>query len=111
MKANIATLANLASDHGVNLRPHVKSHKCPEIAKLQVEAGAIGVSCATLGEADAMASAGVEGLLVTSPVIGSIRLARLSTMLAQGFDVAVVVDSPTNVAELALVATTVGRIL
>lgn len=99
LAANIADMAALASAHGVALRPHAKTHKCAEIALMQLRAGAAGIACATLFEAEALARAGVTGLLVTSPVVGrdkAARLARLNRMSP----VAVVVDHPDHLAML-----------
>jgi D-serine deaminase-like pyridoxal phosphate-dependent protein len=89
--ANIAHMAQTAEDHSVALRPHAKTHKCPDIALMQLRAGAAGIACATVLEAEALAQAGVTGLLVTSPVVGpdkAMRLARLNRISPM----AVVVD-------------------
>ena len=55
LKQNIIRMQEMVSGYGRHLRPHVKTHKCSEVAKLQMKAGAIGVTCATIGEAEAMA--------------------------------------------------------
>ena len=65
---NIAALAALAAAHGVGLRPHAKTHKSVDIAKRQLGAGALGVCCAKIGEAEALAGGGIKGILITSPV-------------------------------------------
>jgi len=67
MTRNIERMAAFARSRGVNLRPHVKTHKSVEIARRQVAAGAIGVSCVTLGEAEVMVQGGIPGVLITSP--------------------------------------------
>ena len=64
---NIATMREGAQALGVSLRPHAKAHKCVEIAQRIAAAGAIGASCATIGEAEAMALGGIRGILVTAP--------------------------------------------
>src|SRR3974390_1145845 len=66
---NIAEMAAFARAHRVNLRPHSKTHKSADIAKRQIAAGARGVCCAKLGEAEALAVGGVESLHITSPVV------------------------------------------
>ena len=101
---NIAKMAAIAKRHGIGLRPHVKSHKSARIAQMQIEAGALGVSCATLGEAEAMVEAGIPGVLVTSPVVSTNKLRRLVALAnkAGPHQLTVVVDDPRNVAELAL---------
>jgi 3-hydroxy-D-aspartate aldolase len=69
---NIATMAAFADSHGLALRPHAKTHKSPDIAKRQIAAGAIGICCAKLGEAEALADGGVTtGLHITSPVVSA----------------------------------------
>jgi D-serine deaminase-like pyridoxal phosphate-dependent protein len=69
LKQNIAKMQEMVSGYGRHLRPHVKTHKCSEVAKLQMEAGAIGVTCATIGEAEAMASAGIRDILIANQLV------------------------------------------
>jgi len=78
---NLARMARRAREAAIALRPHAKTHKSVDIAMRQIEAGAVGIGCATLDEAEMLADANVPGLLLTSPTIGAdaaIRLARLS---------------------------------
>ena len=91
LQANIARMAKTAAAHKVALRPHAKTHKSAAIALRQLEAGAVGIACATILEAEALAEAGVTGLLVTSPVVGADKAARLAR-LNRVLPVAVVVD-------------------
>ena len=70
LERNVAAMAALAAQWGVHLRPHAKSHKCVAIARRQIAAGAVGISCATLDEVAAMVAGGVAGLLLTSPLAG-----------------------------------------
>src|SRR5690242_13975801 len=77
LEANIAKMSQHARAHSIGLRPHVKTHKCPIIARRQIEAGAVGVCCATIREAEAMAAAGISGLLITSEMVGRNRIERL----------------------------------
>ena len=104
LEKNIAKMAAIAERHGIGLRPHVKSHKSVRIARMQIEAGALGVSCATLGEAEAMVEAGIPGVLVTSPIVGTNKLRRFVALAdhAGPRQLMVVVDDPRNVAELAV---------
>jgi D-serine deaminase-like pyridoxal phosphate-dependent protein len=74
---NLARMAAHVRKAGKNLRPHAKTHRCPEIAKRQIAAGALGVACAKLGEAEVMAAAGVRGLLITTEVVRALRAAPL----------------------------------
>jgi D-serine deaminase-like pyridoxal phosphate-dependent protein len=104
LERNIANMAAIAEQHGVGLRPHVKSHKCARIARMQIDAGALGVSCATLGEAEAMVDAGIPGVLITSPVVGANKMRRLVALAdtAGPRQLMVVVDDLRNVAELSV---------
>lgn len=106
MERNIARMAAFVRSRGVALRPHVKTHKSIEIARRQVAAGAIGVSCATLGEAETMTAAGIPGVLITSPIVTAGKIDRLIALSGQtGADgVIVVVDHPRNVDDLAAAA-------
>jgi 3-hydroxy-D-aspartate aldolase len=80
---NIAAMAAFAAKSGLNLRPHAKTHKSIDIAQRQIAAGALGVCCAKLGEAEALAEGGIENLLITSPVVGEAAVERL-VALASG---------------------------
>ena len=105
---NIAEMANFAKAHKVNLRPHSKTHKSADIAKRQIASGALGVCCAKLGEAEALAEGGVESLHITSPVVTPQAIARLIELNGKARDVMVVVDHPANVDALAAAAEKAG---
>jgi D-serine deaminase-like pyridoxal phosphate-dependent protein len=112
LERNIAAMAAHARAVGVQLRPHAKTHKSVAIARLQQEAGAIGVSCATLGEAEAMVASGLKGVLVTSPQVTPAKLRRLVALnAAQQGGLAVVADHPRNVDDLGAAATAAGETL
>ncbi|MFO1248832.1 MAG: DSD1 family PLP-dependent enzyme [Alphaproteobacteria bacterium] len=100
MDANIAFIAARCREFGVNWRPHFKSHKTIEIARRQIAAGAIGVTCAKLGEAEVLADAGIRDILIANQIVGPIKIARLMALLDKA-DVIVSVDSMDNIAELA----------
>lgn len=106
LERNIAKMAATAEHHGIELRPHVKTHKCAHIAQMQIDAGAVGVSCATLGEAEAMVHAGIPGVLITSPVVTTNKLRRLASLAEKAGprQLMLVVDDACNVAELAVLA-------
>jgi D-serine deaminase-like pyridoxal phosphate-dependent protein len=106
---NIATMAAQAKRAGLGLRPHAKAHKSLAVARRQLAAGALGVSCATLGEAEVMAGAALPGILITSPVVTAPMIARLAALLAASADVTVVADHPANVAALEAAAAAAGR--
>jgi len=89
------TLAGLK----IRVRPHAKSHKCPEIALRQMAHGAIGVCCQKVSEAEAMVEGGVMNVMVSNEVVGPAKLARLAG-LAKRARVSVCVDNAQNVADL-----------
>src|SRR5215467_6685337 len=77
MEANIARIASVCRQHGVGWRPHLKGHKTIEIARKELAAGAIGVTCAKLGEAEVMAAAGITNVLIANQIIGTQKMQRL----------------------------------
>jgi D-serine deaminase-like pyridoxal phosphate-dependent protein len=82
---------------GKQIRPHAKTHRCPEIARRQIDAGALGVACAKLGEAEVMAQAGVRGLLITTEVVTPGGIRRLMQLVREAPDTMVVIDNEENV--------------
>jgi 3-hydroxy-D-aspartate aldolase len=102
LEQNVAAMMALVRRHGRRLRPHVKAHKSTAIARRQLEAGAIGLCCATVREAEVMAAAGLDGLLVTSPVTSPAMVERLVRARDRVGDIAVVVDSEAGVEALAV---------
>lgn len=91
---NIAALAALTARHGVGLRPHAKTHKSVDIAKCQLAAGALGVCCAKIGEAEALVEGGVTGILITSPVAAPRAIERLAALAKRAGGLMAVVDHP-----------------
>src|SRR5215831_5713136 len=78
---NIAGMSAVAREAGVGLRPHTKTHKSPEIARKQVDAGAGGITVAKLGEAEVMIEAGLDDVYVAYPIVGEAKLERLGALL------------------------------
>lgn len=91
MTRNIETMARRAERVGLALRPHAKTHKSEIIARMQMRAGAVGIACATVAEADMLAAAGINGLLLTAPAMGADKFAHLARINRQ-HGVAVVID-------------------
>lgn len=91
---NIAAMATLVAQHGVALRPHAKTHKSVDIAARQIAAGAVGVCCAKIGEAEVLADGGIAGILITSPVAAPTAIARLAKLAATAERLIAVVDHP-----------------
>jgi D-serine deaminase-like pyridoxal phosphate-dependent protein len=99
MERNIATIASVCRANGVGWRPHVKGQKTVEIVQKELAAGAIGITCAKLGEAEVFAAAGIRDILIANEIAGAEKMRRLAA-LAQIADVTVAVDNPAHVAEL-----------
>jgi D-serine deaminase-like pyridoxal phosphate-dependent protein len=99
MERNIATMAKRIIGSGKNWRPHTKGQKIPAVAHMELAAGAMGVTCAKLGEAEVMAGAGIRDILIANQIVGEQKATRLAN-LRRHADVIVCVDSAENVAEL-----------
>jgi len=110
LEANIATWAAFAREAGVRLRPHGKTHKCVEIARRQLAAGAVGLTLAKIGEAEVMARAGVTDIFLANEVVGNPKLPRLLA-LAKEINIRVGVDSLEVAEPLAAAAAGVGSTL
>jgi 3-hydroxy-D-aspartate aldolase len=101
---NLERMAKHVRAAGKSLRPHAKTHRCPEIAHRQIAAGALGVACAKLGEAEVMARFGIRGLLITTEVVAPSAIRRLMRLVAEAPDTMLVVDNAENVDALARAA-------
>lgn len=107
LKANIRFLADYFSARPCQLRPHFKSHKCTTIAKMQMNAGAVGMTCAKLGEAEVVADAGIRNILIANQIVGPVKIRRL-VELGRRASVMVAVDSYDNVKMLSEHAAAAG---
>ncbi len=107
MERNLSRAASYAAEHGLALRPHVKTHKSPHIGARQIALGAAGLTCATPYEAEVMATVATD-LLVAYPPVGALRAARLAALPAQ-VSLTVALDSAQAVADMASAAASVGR--
>lgn len=107
MEANIQRMADYFTTVNADLRPHMKTHKTPIIAHKQIAAGAIGVTCAKLGEAEAAIAAGIRDVLIANQVVGTQKIARLVN-LAKHSEIMVAVDNAANVQALSEAATAKG---
>jgi D-serine deaminase-like pyridoxal phosphate-dependent protein len=101
LENNIAKMAEFISGVPCSLRAHSKTHKCPTIAHKQIAAGAIGICCQKLGEAEVMAHHGIKDILITNQIVGRTKITRLIKLLSIADDVTVAVDSHKNVEGLA----------
>ena len=99
LQSNIARVAGASRAGGVAWRPHTKGIKVPAIAHMLLRSGAIGVTCAKLGEAEIMAGAGIDNILIANQIVGEQKISRLVN-LRRHADVMVAVDDPDNVGTL-----------
>jgi len=97
---NIGKMAQHVRSHGLALRPHGKSHKCPEIAKALVRAGAVGICAAKISEAEVFALGGVGGLLITTAVIGRYKIERAILLAKSRPETIFCVDDEQNIRDL-----------
>lgn len=97
--ANIKRMADYFQGSSVRLRPHSKTHKSPILALKQIAAGAIGITCAKVGEAEVMAQAGIRDILIANQIVSPIKIARLVNLAAYT-DVMVAVENWDNVQAL-----------
>jgi D-serine deaminase-like pyridoxal phosphate-dependent protein len=104
---NLDTLNRSIAGRGMRVRAHAKTHKCPEIARRQITAGAVGVCCQKVGEAEAMVEGGIGDVVVSNEVVGGSKLERLAR-LARRAKIGVCVDDAANVDAVAAAAQSAG---
>ena len=92
MESNLARMQNYCNQHGIRLRPHIKTHKIPALAQAQMDLGAVGIACQKIGEAEVMADAGLLSIMIPYNILGQRKLERLAA-LARRAQVTVSVDS------------------
>lgn len=95
---NIARAQKYLDEHGISFRPHIKTHKIPSVARAQLAAGAVGINCQKVSEAEAFADAGFGDILVTYNVLGGVKLDRLRALNDRVERLAVIADSDATVA-------------
>jgi D-serine deaminase-like pyridoxal phosphate-dependent protein len=108
MAGNIDRIARTCREHGVRWRPHTKGQKTPEIIRMELAAGARGITCAKVGEAEAMVGAGIGDILIANEIVGELKVRRLVELLARA-DITVAIDNRLSVAELGDAAAARGR--
>jgi D-serine deaminase-like pyridoxal phosphate-dependent protein len=105
--ANIAAMSDMLRGTGKTVRPHVKTHRTPELAKRQLGGSAVGVTCATVGEAEVMVAAGIDDVVIANEVVDDSKLARV-VELSRRAQVAVAADDPGPVEVLSRAAARAG---
>lgn len=108
VERNISRIQAICDAAGVANRPHIKTHKSPFLARLQIQAGAQGITCQKLGEAEVMAEAGLDDILISYNLIGEEKIARLGALLAKT-NVTVAADNAVVIAGLSHAGTAAGR--
>lgn len=98
---NLGRMQQHLAAAGMGLRSHTKTHKCPEVARRQVASGAVGVCCATVSEAEAMADGGIDDILITSPVTTRDKFDRVARLACSCPQLKIVVDNATAAEGLA----------
>jgi len=99
LERNVAKMAQFFAGKKARLRPHVKAHKCPQIAHRQLEAGAIGITCAKIGEAEVMVESGIRDILIANEIVGG-RKIRRALDLSELCELTVLVDNAGTAQEL-----------
>ncbi|WP_075057634.1 alanine racemase [Thermogymnomonas acidicola] len=100
VERNIRSVQAVANRYGKRLRPHSKTHKIPELSRMQVGQGASGICVQKVAEAEVMAAGGVRDILVSNEVVDRRKLDRLSMLSSQGFRIYVAVDSTVGLQRL-----------
>lgn len=108
---NIAAMQALADAKGVALRPHAKTHKSVDVGRRQIAAGAVGLCCAKIGEAEVLADGGITGLLITSPVSAPAAIERLAALAKRGIGLMAAIDNPDMAARWDAALASVGAML
>ena len=108
VERNIGRVQKLCDQAGVANRPHIKTHKSPVIARMQIAAGATGITCQKLGEAEVMADGGIDDILISYNLLGEAKIGRLGALLKR-VTVTAAADNATVVAALAQAGKIAGR--
>jgi D-serine deaminase-like pyridoxal phosphate-dependent protein len=110
VERNIARVQGLMDKAGVANRPHIKTHKSPELAKLQRDAGARGITCQKLGEAEIFADAGFDDILITYNIFGAEKEARIAALLQRSpVQLTIAADNPVTLDGLSRAGVSAGR--
>ena len=102
LEDNLACMARFFEDKPARLRPHFKTHKCPILAHRQIRAGAIGMTCAKLGEAEVLVEAGIGDILIANQIVDPAKIGRLAELARQS-RLIVAVDQADNLRQFGLV--------
>ncbi len=109
VEANLVRMQAYCDEHGLKLRPHIKTHKLPEIARRQIELGAVGITCQKISEALVFAEAGCEDILLTYPIVGPTKIAPLAELARKTRRLSVALDNAVALDTVAAAAAEAGR--
>lgn len=104
LEKNICTMSDYMKNKTAKLRPHFKTYKCPAISHLQIANGAVGITCAKLGEAEVLAASGIKDILVANQVVDRVKISRLAGLAGTGVKMTVLVDNASNIDDLSQAA-------
>ena len=107
LQANVKAMGNILGNSTLKLRPHYKSHKCADLAKMQIENGAIGMTCAKLSEAEDLCDIGIEDILIANQIVDPAKIRKLAD-LAKHCRLTVCVDNIENIDALSQAAKNCG---
>ncbi len=110
LEYNLTVMSGFFNAHKAKLRPHFKTHKCPQIAHMQVKHGAIGMTCAKLSEAEVLAGAGITNILIANQVVDRVKIACLARLARQN-QITVAVDDVSNLVNFGRAAIEMGSII
>jgi len=111
LQRNIQRLQEASDAAEIAVRPHIKAHKTPQVAQMQIQAGAIGVTCAKLGEAEAMAAGGMEDIFIANCLVGPTKMARLVALAKHVPHLSVAVESIESARQMNDAFATAGMVL
>ena len=107
---NLAMMAAFFEGRPAKLRPHFKNHKCVTLAKRQIAAGAVGMTCAKLGEAEVLVEHGFQDILIANQIVGQAKMARLARLATQA-RIGVAIDHWQQATAISKAATAAGAVI
>ena len=106
LEGNIRAMGEFFKGKSAKLRPHFKTDKCPRISHMQLNAGAKGITCSKLGEAEVLAAAGIRDILIANQIVSAKKLLRIAGLAKSGIHIAILADNAGNIADIAMAAKT-----
>ncbi|HEB31608.1 MAG TPA: DSD1 family PLP-dependent enzyme [Spirochaetes bacterium] len=108
LERNISVMTDFMKDKRAKLRPHFKTYKCPAISHKQISAGAKGITCAKLGEAEVLVQSGIKDVLIANQIVDPVKIFRLAALADDEAKITVAVDDPDNILALSNAAAEIG---